>query len=499
MVLNSISYLLFLVITFLLFLVVPKRYRWVVLLIASVLFYSFLKKLELIITLLIVILMAFSFGRQLAKKTISPKNRTNLLIIAILLILSPLFFLRYLIVLVRTIVPFWPDAGIITPFLQSLSTIGISFFIFQAISYLIDIYLEIITPESHLGHFALSLSFFPKILQGPIERSGNLLPQLNDNWEIDYQNIRLGLLKIGKGLLLKVLIADRLALVIDPIFNNIQSYSGLPLIFTVYLYSFQIYLDFLAYTEIALGSAKCFNINLTNNFNKPYLAISIADFWRRWHITFSKWILDYIFKPLQMKWRNHRYLGVFAALLITFIISGIWHGPKWTFLVWGLLHGFYLVIENLLSPIEKKAIKKYSLGKSQIIKILRVIVTFNLVSFAWIFFRSNSIKDALYIISHLFVNLPSQLVKLNLSTISIPLIKELIHPLLLGQGVLQIVAIIIMLVVFSIYSIWEDPKLEKGISYIRSNLLRWSIYYALIIITLIFGIYNPSQFIYFNF
>ena len=286
---------------------------------------------------------------------------------------------------------------------------GVSFFVLQAISYLIDIYLEVLDPERHFGYFALYLSFFPKLIQGPIERGGDLLPQLHSPYKFDYQRMRLGLWKVEQGLFKKLVIADRLAIFVNAVYDHAQTYTGLPLLLATYLYALQIYFDFSAYTDIALGVAGIFGIRLTDNFNSPYLADSIPEYWRRWHISFSRWILDYIFKPIQMLLRNWQRWGMAIALLITFLFSGIWHGMSWGFVIWGGLHGIYMAGSVLFSPFIKKLFKRFKLERNKLLKIAQVFITFNLVSFSWIFFRAKNLADASYIVTHLLRGIGSSL------------------------------------------------------------------------------------------
>jgi D-alanyl-lipoteichoic acid acyltransferase DltB (MBOAT superfamily) len=296
--------------------------------------------------------------------------------------------------------------------IKAFVAIGVSYYVFQAISYLFDIYLEIEKPERHFGYFALYLAFFPKLLQGPIERAGDLLPQIKAKFEFKYENMRFGMLLLTWGLFKKVVIADRLGIYVDAVYNNVHSFSGLTLLMATYAYAFQIYMDFSGYTDMALGSARLFNINLTQNFNSPYLASSIADFWRRWHISFSRWILDYIFKPLQMQLRSWRNWGTAIALFVAFLVSGLWHGASWGFVMWGGLHGLFLACSVFYKPYQKKLHKSLGLEKTTLLRVWQIFVTFNTVSFTWVFFRAKSIPDALYVIINIISN-----TKISLSNI----------------------------------------------------------------------------------
>lgn len=399
---NSLKYLLFLPAVYLVFYLVAERARWMVLLVASLVFYGTLHAPYLLGVLLAVTAITYGLGLALDRCRALRFRRfifwtgvvANVVILAVLKDLPSLF----------------GGAGKLAAFLslglqeqpvKVLTTIGVSYFVFQALAYLIDVYLEVIKPERHFGYFFLSLAFFPKLLQGPIERSGDLLPQLKAKYEFRYDTVRYGILLFTWGLFKKVVIADRLGLYVDSIYNTPHAFTGLPLLVATYAYAFQIYLDFSGYTDMALGSAHLFNIRLTQNFNSPYLAPSVADFWRRWHISFSRWILDYIFKPLQMQWRGAKNWGTAAALLVTFLVSGIWHGTSWGFVVWGLLHGFYLACSVFYRPIQKKIHKALNLEHSEFLKIWQALITFHLVCLAWIFFRANTFGDALYIVRNI--------------------------------------------------------------------------------------------------
>ncbi len=393
---NSLSYFLFLPVVYLVFILVQDRMRWLVLLLASFFFYAQLNAPYLLGILMLVSVITYCVG-ILSMQTKSAMIKKTLFwggVAANLLILGIMKYPNKFMLAFANNNPGQPS--------HVLLVIGISYYVFQAISYLIDVYLEVIIPEKHLGYFVLSLAFFPKLLQGPIERSGNLLPQLKANYKFNRENVRSGILLFAWGLLKKIAIADRLGLYADLVFNHVHEFKGLSLVLATYAYAFQIYMDFSGYTDMALGSARLFNIQLTQNFNSPYTARSVADFWRRWHISFSSWILDYIFKPLQMQWRNWKNWGTALALIVTFLVSGIWHGAKWGFLIWGLLHGLYLACSVFYKPYQKKIHAALKLENSWFLKVWQVFWTFNLVSFAWIFFRANSVKEAVYVISNIF-------------------------------------------------------------------------------------------------
>lgn len=476
---NSLTYFLFLPVVYILFNIVGDRYRRHVLLLSSVAFYAALKVPYLVITLAAVAAVTYLFGVCLGR-TDNVDYRKRLLWGGIGLNLLVLCSLKYLPPFIMGLNGLLSGSNIDTylHIIPMFVSIGVSYYVFQAISYLIDIYLEIEEPEQDFCTFALYLSFFPKLLQGPIERAGDLLPQLKAKYEFNYENMRTGLLLFTWGLFKKVAIADRLAFFVNRAFENPHEFTGLPLIMSTYLYAIQIYCDFSGYTDMALGAARLFNINLTQNFNNPYMATSIADFWRRWHISFSRWILDYIFKPLQLGWRDYKNAGTAAALLVTFIISGIWHGANWGFVIWGLLHGIYLASSIYYKPVKQKIHKmlKFPL----LTKIIQITITFNLVCFAWIFFRASKVTDALYIVTHLFAGSHTMKAYLDNSR------SEL--------------ALVFMLIVFLIVSSQMINSVRIVQWFYKSNIfVRWPVYICLVLLTIILNVNADKVFIYFQF
>jgi len=397
---NTVTYFLFLTVVYLVFYFVGERARWFVLLAASLLFYAALNVPYLLAVLILVAMSSYVFGIWLDQTESAKKKRVILWsgVATNVLILVVMKYLPFLSENLKALSGILSLDVHIQP-VKAFVSIGVSYYVFQAISYLFDIYLEIEKPERHFGYFAIYLAFFPKLLQGPIERAGDLIPQLKIKYEFNYDNMRLGLLLFTWGLFKKVVIADRLGLYVDTVYKDVHAFTGLPLLLATYAYAFQIYMDFSGYTDMAIGCARLFNINLTQNFNSPYLATSVADFWRRWHITFSRWILDYIFKPLQMQWRNWKNWGTASALIVTFLISGIWHGASWGFVIWGGLHGFYLACSIFYKPYQKRLHKTLGIEKTKFLKFWQIFVTFNLVSLAWVFFRANNLSDAYYILS----------------------------------------------------------------------------------------------------
>ncbi len=488
MTFNSLGYLLFLPVVFALFLLTAHRFRWLVLLLAGLVFYASWKVPHLPLVLLLA--GAATYGVALALEKAGGRRRHFWLLFGLganLLVLLPL---KYLPVL-------FPGGTSAEPFLVAL---GVSYFTFQAISYLLDVHLEVIGAERHFGYFLLYLSFFPKLLQGPIERGGDLLSQLRRPYRFDPEGVREGLLLFGWGLFKKVVVADRLALFVNVAYGDPEAFGGPTLILATWFYALQLYCDFSGYTDMALGTARLFGIRLSRNFDNPYLATSISDFWRRWHITLSRWLLDYLFKPLQMQLRHWRNYGTAAALLVTFFVSGLWHGVGWSFLVWGLLHGVYLAASVFYRPWQKKLHRRLGLEKTRLLLLWQRLATFHLVCFAWIFFRAENLDHALEIIRRLpegvvgFVwNLVTRLHRIGAG-------EGMLEPLLMRQSeadfVLALAGIAVVLLVE-----WRPGRGGETLPLIgRSRPLRWASYYALFFSIVLFGVFTAgSGFIYFRF
>ena len=287
--------------------------------------------------------------------------------------------------------------------MEILLPVGISFYIFQAIGYTIDVYRGDVYTERNFLKYALFVSFFPQLVAGPIERSRNLLPQFYKKHRFHKENILLGLKWILWGFFKKIVIADRVSTAVNTIYNAAQSYNGFYFVFATILFAFQIYCDFSGYSDIAFGSAKVLGFDLMHNFEKPYLSKSIKELWRRWHISLSTWFMDYIYIPLggNRKGKLRKCLNLF----ITFFVSGIWHGANWTFAVWGAMHGIYLVMGILTENIRKRIKKILHLNNNIIWNFCSIVFTFLLFCASLIIFRANTISDAIYIFQHIFDNI----------------------------------------------------------------------------------------------
>ena len=391
MTFGSIEFLVLLATVTVLYFNLPQPLRNPLLLVASCVFYMWWKPAY-------ILLILFSAGvdyivARALGGTSRPGARRALLLVSLVSNLGLLFFFKYFAFACDALKGFLGlfDVGLTPPAIEVLLPVGISFYTFQALSYTIDVYLGRIPPERRFDRLFLYVMFFPQLVAGPIERSQHLLPQFSEPKTFDYERATSGLRMVLWGLIKKMVIADSLARLVEPVYNNPTQFSGLPLVIATYAFAVQIYCDFSAYSEIAIGTARILGFSLMDNFRRPYFSKSIPEFWKRWHISLSTWFRDYVYIPLggNRKGRPRWYFN----LLATFVLSGIWHGAKWTFVAWGAYHGILMLLsvatEGLRSRVRLPA-------------WVRAAVTFHLVLAGWVLFRANSLSDAGYIFSHLF-------------------------------------------------------------------------------------------------
>ncbi|MCH5161068.1 MAG: MBOAT family protein [Clostridiales bacterium] len=401
---NSWQFLIFLPVVVILHWVLPKKYRWVMLLLASYLFYMSWNPW---LIFLIVFTTGVSFMSGLLMEMYdSKKVRKACMIVTVVCCLGVLFFYKYFLFIVNSVIDIANLGGrnIAEFSIDIILPVGISFYTFQTLSYVIDVYRGRIKAERHLGYYALFVTYFPQLVAGPIERPENLLPQLKADRKLDSKDLCDGFRIALVGFFKKVVIADGVAAIVNGVYNNIGAATGLTVIVATVLFAIQIYCDFSGYTDIAVGVARMMGIKLCDNFNRPYLATSIRDFWRRWHISLTAWFTDYVYIPLGgNRCKAWRWA---INVMIVFLLSGMWHGASWTFIVWGGIHGVYQIIGRLKSAGLKKLESK---GKIRIVDntatlMLRRVITFALVCFAWIFFRSNSLSDCGVAVAKIFTD-----------------------------------------------------------------------------------------------
>jgi alginate O-acetyltransferase complex protein AlgI len=386
MLLYTFALFVFFIFVFILCWKLPRKFQWILLLIASYYFYASWKPAYLILVLITTI-ATYSCAIGIARY----KNYKKLLLLLALAIdLGLLFIFKYFNFFGLTINQLF---HVSIPEFKALLPIGISFYTLQVIGYLIDVYKGNVKPEKHLGYFALFACFFPNVSSGPIERSTTLLPQLRKERTFDYNQIAEGARLFMIGLFKKLVIADNLGIIVDRGFGSLDQFRGISLILIVFFYTWQIYMDFSGYTDMARGIGKMVGINLLENFNLPYLANSVQDFWRRWHISFSSWLREYVYFSLGGNRKG--FLRTIINIMIVFTLSGLWHGAAWTFVVWGFLHGFTMSLERILKRIFGTRVS--------IPNLFRVIYAYCAISVFWVFFRSPTIHDAIYILRNSFV------------------------------------------------------------------------------------------------
>ena len=385
-------------------------------------------------------------------------------------------------------------AGMIRRKFDVLLPVGISFYTFQALGYIIDVYRGTIQAEKNFFRYALFVSFFPQLVAGPIERSGNLLRQIDHIEEIplfSYKRITEGAVLMLWGYFLKMVIADRVSIVVDTVYNSYWMYGSTELIIASVLFAIQIYCDFASYSQIAIGAAKIMGFDLMENFNTPYFASSIKDFWRRWHISLSTWLRDYIYIPLGGS--RCSKLKKYRNLMLTFLISGLWHGANWTYVIWGGIHGLYQVIEDATTPVREKIVKKYQMRTDNFsCRFGKIALTFILTDFAWIFFRANHVSDAFTIIARIFTKANPWI-----------LFDGSIYDILLSVNEVHIL-IIALVILFLVDLIRYKKNLTLAGFLNNQNLwFRYAVIFALLFFILIYGQYGPGfsakQFIYFQF
>lgn len=480
MLFNSLTFAVFLTVVFLLYHILPARFRWVFLLLAS---YAFYMNLHAAYGLLLLFstLLTFTLALRLEKAPDQKKKRLCLTggILPLLAILLVFKLGAPVIDRLNALI----DAGRLSlhPLtLRILLPAGVSFYFFQSMGYLIDVYKGKVQAERHFGYYALFVSFFPQLLAGPIGRADALLPQLKAERRFDYDSASYGLKLMAWGYFKKLVIADTFAVTVNQVFDNCRSYVGLVFLITTVMYAIQIYCDFSGYSDIAVGCAKLFGVTLTTNFKSPYLSFSVREFWSRWHISLSTWFRDYVYIPLGGS-RTRRFRHC-INLFITFMVSGFWHGSALTFLIWGAVHGLLQILETFLYPKQKAGTPPRKKHWWQL------PITFGLICLAWIFFRANSIQDALWIFSRLFWDIGRPLNYLKTAVICL----DLSYPAMAGMALSAVI-----LLIYDILSLKQDVI---GLVSKAWAPVRWLVYVLLLTAISLFSYKGiATEFIYMQF
>lgn len=500
MLFNSLQFLIFFPIVVLIYYIIPSKYRHIWLLAASYYFYM-CWNVKYIILLLLSTIITYLCGLYLEHfKQLSPPSdnmhlqaKKNLCIaIGFTLNLCILFLFKYFNFITDNLQQLFsffhiklncPDFDLLLP-------VGISFYTFQALSYTMDVYRDDIHAEKNFIRYALFVSFFPQLVAGPIERSTNLLKQLRSPNTLTWDSFREGILLMLWGYFLKVVLADRIAIFVDTVYGGYTNYPGMYLTIATLLFSVQIYCDFGGYSTIAMGTARILGIELMDNFNAPYLSSSVSEFWRRWHISLSSWFRDYLYIPLggNRKGSVRKNLN----LMIVFLVSGLWHGAQWTYVIWGGLNGIYQIIGNLFhSFINKWRPFTHSKPDTFSNKLLHILFTFVLIDFSWIFFRAENLSGAISIIKSIFTEYNPWI-----------LFDGSLYQCGLNQKNFTLMLLGIFLLLLADIGKYFNLKLSSLI--LRQEYwMRWLIIAIFICVILLFGIwgtgYNEANFIYFQF
>lgn len=475
----SLQFAIFLPLLALVYFKLPQRHRWVALLLASVYFYmSFIP----VYVVLAVGLIALDYWGALALEKTEGAKRRRLYLGLLGMHLLALLLLKYNNFLGENL-----SSLLGNDFTASswLAPVGLSYQTLMSISYLSEVNAGRF-PAARKPHIvALYLLFFPQLLAGPIERPQNTMPQFEAGQSFDYARVTDGLKRMAYGFFKKLVIADRLAVVVGTVYGDVSAFDGPQLMLATVLYAWQIYCDFSGYTDIALGTAHIFGIRLTENFKQPYFSRSVTEFWQRWHISLSTWLRDYMYFPMARKLRSPQLRWL--ALFTTFAISGLWHGAAWTFAVWGALHGLFLIVELWLKrPGAPEPSKPWQ-------DALKVAATFAAVSFAWVFFRAANLADAWYVVTHLFSG-----VSVWLANITQP---AFFKDAIVAMG-FSLSGLVIILVTLPLLWLLDRLQLKQDLLERLNQLTlvrRWAVYYLLVVTIAFLGMYGESGFIYFQF
>jgi D-alanyl-lipoteichoic acid acyltransferase DltB (MBOAT superfamily) len=506
MLFNSTEFLIFFGVVFSIYWLLPHKWQNRFLLAGSYFFYGSWNWKFL--SLLIISTVIDYFCGILIHKSTEEKRRKIFLMLGLFASLGMLGFFKYANFFIAE------AAGLLSLFglkenistLKIILPIGISFYTFQSMSYYIDVYRKKLKPERNFLDYALYIAFFPQLIAGPIERATHLLPQIKNKRTFEYNSAVSGLRLAAWGMFKKVIIADRVAVVADTVFNNAHDYTGIPLIIATFFFAVQIYCDFSGYSDIARGVARTFGFNLIVNFNLPYYSKNPVEFWQRWHISLSSWFQDYLYFPLAMHYMR-KTKGVFnkyKAHLYAMALIGLWHGANWTFLLfgayWGLVIIGYIKIKEYLNINSKKIksplVKILFLENNSYVNMVNMAMMFCVVCVGWIFFRANNLSDAIYILTHAFTGTWTSMYNVIFQSGNIQ--NEF-----LGKGLgIPVSGIITCLLLIGFIEIVHFAQSKVDIEKLFASkpiVVRWAVYYASILMMIYFAPDTGKQFIYFQF
>jgi len=468
--------LFFFIIVTSLYFVLPYNRRWLLLLISSCYFYMAFVPIYILILGFTIVIDYFA-GRYI--ESAEGKRRKLFLIFSLIANIGVLAVFKYYNFINHNFSFLMHGFGFTNPipYLSILLPIGLSFHTFQAMSYTIEVYRGRQKAERHFGIYSLYVMFYPQLVAGPIERPQNLLHQFREKYDFEYDRVVEGLKQMLWGFFKKLVIADRLAIYVNAVYNNPEQHNGTTFVLATIFFAFQIYCDFSGYSDIAIGAAKVMGFKLMTNFNRPYFARNISEFWKRWHISLSTWFKDYLY--ISLGGNKVSIPRWYCNLLLVFLVSGLWHGANWTYIIWGALNGFYLVLAIITQGLRNKFTILTGIEKlPKLNHILQILITFMLSCFAWIFFRANNVTDALLIIKKIFL---------------------LSGTLYIGdfQQLLYCIAGIIFLIIIEL----RHEYFGHSILPFKTNywLKEQMAYALLIVLILLIGVFDGGQFIYFQF
>lgn len=481
MLFSTAAFAVFMTVTFLAYWLLPHKYRWIFILMANAWFYISYD-VRYLAVILVTMLASYICAIFIEKQDVIKKKKiimaTGVVVtLSLLLVFKYLNFALYTVakVLNRLSIPMQETT------LRLIMPVGISFYTFMAVGYIVDVYKGKTQAVRHFGKYAIFVSFFPNISSGPIERAEHFIPQIDKEKTFDYDSVVYGARLLLLGLIKKIVIADMMTKYVDEVFNKVPQHHGICFAWATLLYTFQIYCDFSGYSDMAIGVARMLGFDLLTNFRQPYLSSSIKEFWGRWHISLSTWFRDYVYIPLggNRCSKTRRDLN----LLITFLCSGLWHGASWTFVLWGGIHGICQIIENRIKEATGLTREKEK-ALTGPVKILLTLLTFCIVSYAWMFFRANSISEAFYIVRSMFTDL-SLSGAMEQMTMS-------------GRSVVKTTLAIILLIIFDLFNERKDMLMQ--LSRLKAP-LKWVIYIVSAIVVIALKVNNQfaQEFIYFKF
>jgi alginate O-acetyltransferase complex protein AlgI len=477
MLFNSIHFLFFFVGVTTLYYLLPHRFRWFLLLVASCYFY--MAFIPIYILILGGTIIVDYFAGIWLEKTKEKKRKKWLLVMSLVANIGVLAVFKYYNFLNENLSAILNSFGYknIIPHLSILLPIGLSFHTFQAMSYTIEVYRGNQKAEHHFGIYALYVMFYPQLVAGPIERPQNLIHQFYEKHHFKIGQVIEGLKLMAWGFFMKLVVADRLAIYVDAVYDNPDKHSGTTLALATVFFAFQIYCDFAGYSNIAIGAARVMGFKLMTNFNRPYFSASIAEFWKKWHISLSTWFKDYLYISL-----GGNRVGVprwYVNLFLVFVISGLWHGANWTFIIWGALNGFYLVFAIITEKWRNRFVHLIYLDRLPWLnKLIQILVTFGLVCFAWIFFRANTVDQAFSVVRDIF---------------------SFSGPLYIGDTQ-QFSYCVLCILCLLLIEIHQNYYIHSLLPFKTKHWVKEHIAYAiLIILILLLGVFDGGQFIYFQF